>query len=74
MPTPEQPVPQRSFKGALGLLIALGVIAILLILVPGYRWFFLVSAAVGVGIAVFLRYWYARRPVKVASKRPLGLE
>lgn len=74
MPDEQQPEPQRSFKGVLGLLVALGVIAILLILVPGYRWFFLVSAAVGVGIAAFLRYWYERRPVKVENKRPLGLD
>ncbi len=62
------------FKGATALLVAVGVVAILLILVPAYRWFFLVSLAVGIGIALFLRYWYARKPVEVENKRPLGLD
>jgi len=49
-------------------------VVVLLILVPAYRWFFLVSLLLGIGVALFLRYWYARKPVDVENKRPLGLD
>lgn len=61
-------------KGAVALLVALGVVVVLLILVPAYRWFFLISLLLGIGVALFLRYWYARKPVEPENKRPLGLD
>ncbi len=48
---------------------------ILLIFIPGYRWFFLISLAVGILVALLLRWWYARKPVEPENtKRPLGLD
>ncbi len=71
----DQPAPQRPLKGMLGLIIAIAAVAVLLIFVPGYRLFFLISAAVGIAVAFGLRWWYARKPVEPENtKRPLGLD
>jgi hypothetical protein len=65
-----------SLRGSAGLVVAVGVVAILLILLPAYRWFFLVSVLIGLVIAGGLGLWHRLRPIKdqdVEHKRPLGL-
>jgi hypothetical protein len=74
--TPE-PRSRFSLKGKTGLIVAVAVVAILLIALPAYRWFFLISVAVGVGVAAILYFWHKLRPIKdeeVEHKRPLGLD
>jgi hypothetical protein len=65
-----------SLRGSSGLAVTVGVVAILLILLPAYRWFFLVSVLIGLVIAGGLGLWHRLRPIKeqdVEHKRPLGL-
>ena len=65
-----------SFRGSGGLIVAILVVAILLIMFPAYRWFFLISVLIGLIIAGTLTLWYRTHPVKeqdVHPKRPLGL-
>jgi hypothetical protein len=65
-----------SLRGSAGLAVTVGVVAILLILLPAYRWFFLVSVLIGLVIAGGLGLWHRLRPIKeqdVEHKRPLGL-
>ena len=65
-----------SLKGSAGLIVALAVVATLLIMLPAYRWFFLISLLIGVVIAGGLALWHKLRPIKEAevhNKRPLGL-
>jgi hypothetical protein len=72
--------PSRSglsvFRGSAGLIVALAVVAILLIALPAYRLFFLISVLIGLVIAGGLTLWHRLRPIKeedVHNKRPLGL-
>lgn len=63
-------------KGSAGLVIAVAVVAILLITLPGYRLFFGISVLIGLGIAGGLALWHRMHPIKevdVENKRPLGL-
>jgi MFS family permease len=65
-----------SLKGSAGLIVAVVVVAILLIALPAYRWFFLISVLIGLLIAGGLTLWYKLHPLKepdVHPKRPLGL-
>jgi hypothetical protein len=65
-----------SLKGSAGLIVAVAVVSILLIALPAYRWFFLISVLIGVVIAGGLALWHRLRPIKeveVHNKRPLGL-
>ena len=58
-------------------MVAVAVVAVLLIALPAYRWFFLISVLIGLVIAGGLTLWYRLRPIKedeVEKKRPLGLE
>jgi MFS family permease len=68
---------KHYFKGAAGLVVAIAVVAVLLIALPGYRWFFLISVGIGLVVAAILRMWNKLRPVKEEdvhdNKRPLGL-
>jgi uncharacterized membrane protein len=60
-----------SLKGSAGL-----VVAILLIALPAYRLFFVISVLIGLVIAGGLTLWYKLHPIKeqdVHPKRPLGL-
>lgn len=71
------PEPKGFFHGKAGLLVTALVVATLLIGLPAYRWFFLVSVAIGVAIAGGLTLWHKLRPLKeedVHNKRPLGLD
>jgi len=77
-PSP-QPSRSRNFlKGTAGLLIAVAVVVILLIAYPAYRWFFLISLGIGLGVAAILFFWHRLRPIReedvVENKRPLGLD
>jgi hypothetical protein len=69
--------PKRFLQGAAGLIITLLVVSILLIFLPAYRLFFLVSAAIGLGVAGVLYLWHRLKPIKAEdvhnNKRPLGL-
>jgi hypothetical protein len=48
-------------KGAVGLVITLGVMAMFLISVPATRWLLLFSVPTGIAIALILRYWHGRK-------------
>jgi len=65
-------------KGSAGLIVAAAVVAVLLIALPAYRWFFVISVLIGVVIAGGLALWHRLHPLKDedvdgANKRPLGL-
>ena len=63
-------------KGSAGLIVAVAVVAILLIALPAYRLFFLISVLIGLVIAGGLAVWHRLHPVEeedVETKRPLGL-
>lgn len=65
-----------SLKGSAGIIVAVAVVAVLLIALPAYRWFFLISVLIGLVIAGGLTLWHRLRPIKeedVNPKRPLGL-
>ena len=65
-----------SLKGSAGLIVAVAVVAILLIALPAYRFFFVISVLIGLVIAGALTLWYKLHPIKdqdVHPKRPLGL-
>jgi len=73
--------PHRSglsfFKGSAGLIVAVAVVTILLVWLPAYRVFFLISVLIGVVIWQGLALWHRLRPLKdddVEKKRPLGLD
>jgi hypothetical protein len=70
------PHPKASLKGKAGLVIALAVVAALLMALPAYRWFFLISVSIGLAVAGILFLWHRVRPIEerdVENKRPLGL-
>jgi hypothetical protein len=65
-----------TLKGSAGLFVAAAVVVILLIALPAYRLFFLISVLIGVVIAGALTLWHKLRPIEdvdVENKRPLGL-
>ena len=67
---------QFGVKGSAGLVVAIAVVAILLIALPAYRMFFLISVLIGIVIAGGLTLWHRLRPLKeedIENKRPLGL-
>jgi hypothetical protein len=74
------PAPQSRFqfgiKGSAALIVAVAVVAILLIALPAYRLFFLISVLIGIVIAGGLTLWHKLHPLKeedIENKRPLGL-
>ena len=65
-----------SVRGSAGLIVAILVVAVLLIALPAYRWFFLISVLIGLVIAGGLTRWHRLHPIEeqdVETKRPLGL-
>ena len=73
---PEPEAPRNPLRGGVSPIIAAGLVFILLIWLPAYRWFFLISLAIGVTVASILYFWNKYRPVKeedIENKRPLGL-
>ena len=70
------PEPKKFLQGKAGLLVTILVVAVLLIALPAYRWFFLISVAIGVAVAVILYFWHKLKPINeedVEHKHPLGL-
>ena len=68
--------PRISLNGPVALVVAIGVVAALLIALPVYRWFFLISVGIGWVVAGILFLWHRVRPIEerdVENKRPLGL-
>jgi dolichol kinase len=68
---------RRSLRGTAGLVIAVGVVVVLLIIFPAYRWFLAISAGIGVGVALVLFVWHKLRPIRaedVENRHPLGLK
>jgi hypothetical protein len=72
-----EPVAPRSYlRGSTGLIAVAAIILILLIWLPAYRWFFLISLGIGLIVACGLFLWHRLRPIReedVENKRPLGL-
>lgn len=71
---PEEP--KHFFRGAAGLVVAVALVAILLIWLPAYRWFFLISVGIGLVVWAILFLWHRYKPLReedVENKRPLGL-
>ena len=65
-----------TLKGSTSLIVAVAVVAVLLIALPAYRWFFLISVPIGLVIATGLTLWHKLNPIEeheVENKRPLGL-
>lgn len=65
-----------GLKGSAAFIVAIAVVATLLIGLPAYRLFFLISVLIGVVIAGGLALWHKLHPIKdedVENKRPLGL-
>ncbi len=65
-----------GLRGSAALIVAIAVVAVLLIALPAYRIFFLISVLIGIFIAGGLTLWHRWRPIKeeeVHNKRPLGL-
>jgi uncharacterized membrane protein YesL len=70
------PGPRFSLKGSAALIVALGTIAVLLVMLPAYRIFFGISLAIAAIVTVILRVWHKLRPVRLdeaEDKRPLKL-
>jgi hypothetical protein len=64
-------------RGTAGLVVAVGVVVVLLITFPAYRWFFAISAGIGVGVALILFGRHKLRPIReedVENRHPLGLK
>ena len=75
-----EPAPKRGLsailRGSAGLMVAAAVVAILLVMLPAYRWFFLISVGIGVVVAGILYLWRKYKPIKeedIEPKHPLGL-
>ncbi|MGA7685174.1 MAG: hypothetical protein WCC32_07555 [Terriglobales bacterium] len=65
-----------GLQGSAALFVAATVVAILLIALPAYRLFFMISVLIGLAIAGGLALWHRTHPIKdveVHNKRPLGL-
>ena len=63
-------------RGTAALVTAAAIVAATAIWLPAYRWFLLISVAVGVLVAGGLILWHRLRPVKdddIENNRPLGL-
>jgi hypothetical protein len=72
-----EPKKSSYFRGVTGLIAVVAVIAILVLWLPAYRWFLLISAGIGILVAGALYLWHRFKPLKeedVDNKRPLGLE
>ena len=69
--------PKRFLQGAAGLTITILVVSLLLVFLPAYRLFFLISVTIGLGVAGVLYLWHRLKPIKPEdlenNKRPLGL-
>jgi hypothetical protein len=76
-PNPPAGETRSFFRGAAALTVAVVVVSILLVGLPAYRWFFLISLGIGLLVAGILALWHKFRPLKeedIEHKRPLGLD
>lgn len=74
---PEPSEPKSFLRSSASLIVAVALVVGLLVWLPAYRWFFLISLAIGLMVAGILYFWNKHRPVKeedIEKKRPLGLE
>lgn len=65
-----------GLQGSAALVMAVAVVVILLVSLPAYRLFFLISVLIGLVIAGGLTLWHRLHPIRevdVNNKRPLGL-
>jgi hypothetical protein len=65
-----------GLQGSTALLAAIAIVVVLLVTLPAYRLFFLISVLIGIVIWGGLRLWYRLHPIKEPepqNKRPLGL-
>lgn len=63
-------------RGTAALVTAALIVIATLIWLPAYRWFLLISLAIGFLVAGGMHLWHKLRPVRdheVHNKRPLGL-
>ena len=63
-------------KGSAALIVAVGTVAVLLVMLPAYRIFFAISLAIAAIVTVILRLWHKLRPVRLddaEDKHPLKL-
>ena len=63
-------------RGTAALAVAAVIVAATAIWLPAYRWFLLISIAIGATVAAGLYLWHELRPVRddeAENKRPLGL-
>lgn len=73
----QPPVSKFSLRGKTGLIAAAAVVAVLLIMLPAYRLFFLISVGIGLVAWGILHLWHEYRPLKdedVDHQKPLGLD
>ena len=76
MDQPDDTGRRFRLRGSGGLVVAVAVVAVLLIMLPAYRWFFLISVGIGVVCWGILYAWHKLKPIEdkdVENKRPLGL-
>jgi hypothetical protein len=65
-----------SVKGRAGLVVAIGTVVALLVFLPAYRIFFVISVGIAIIVAAILYFWHKLRPVRpedVDDKHPLNL-
>lgn len=63
-------------RGTAAVVVSAAIVAATAIWLPAYRWFLLISIAIGIAVAGGLVLWHKLRPVEeedVHNKRPLGL-
>jgi len=63
-------------RGTAAVVVAAAIVTATAIWLPAYRWFLLISIAIGIAVAGGLVLWHKLRPVEeedVHNKRPLGL-
>lgn len=67
---------KRPARGLVGLIVVAMAIAVIVVMLPAARWFFLISVAVGLIVAGGLHLWHRLRPLKEedVDKRPLKLD
>ena len=73
----EPEAPRRYLRGSTSLTAVAALILVLLIWLPAYRWFFLISLGIGGIVAAILYFWNKYRPIKekdIENKHPLGLD
>ena len=54
-----------SLKGRAALIVALGTVAVLLVMLPAYRIFFAISLGIAIIVAVILYFWHKFHPIRI---------